>query len=60
MNRAAWLAAVALALVGTGAATAVDATAEQEPRPAPPRLYSSCLVADTEPVPVDADPCDGR
>lgn len=60
MNRSVWLAAVALALVGTGAIIAVGATSEQEPRPAPPRVYSSCLAADTKPMPADADPCDGR
>ncbi|GGL85891.1 hypothetical protein GCM10010095_83390 [Streptomyces anthocyanicus] len=60
MNRGARLAAVAgLSLVGVGAVIAVGATSEPEPRPTPPRVYSSCLAADTEPMSADYDPCDG-
>ncbi|TGB16059.1 hypothetical protein E2651_01035 [Streptomyces sp. MZ04] len=41
-----WLAAMAGAtLVGAGAIIAVGATSETEPRPTPPRVYSSCLAA---------------
>jgi hypothetical protein len=49
-----------LALVGAGVIIAVGATSEPEPRPTPPRVYSSCLAADTKPMPADDDPCDGR
>ncbi|MFC7983731.1 hypothetical protein [Streptomyces sp. NPDC057336] len=34
--------------------------ADSKPPPAPPRVYSSCLAADTVPVPAGGDPCDGR
>ncbi|TGB16087.1 hypothetical protein E2651_01235 [Streptomyces sp. MZ04] len=55
-----WLAAMAGAtFVGAGAIIAVGATSETEPRPTPPRVYSSCLAADTKPI-ADADPCGGR
>ncbi len=52
----------ALACVGAGAIIAVGAApeSEPEPRPTPPRVYSSCLAADTEPVPAGGDPCGGR
>ncbi len=61
MNRGAWLAALAgLTVVGAVAIIAAAATAEPEPRPAPSRVYSSCLAADTRPVPADDDPCDGH
>lgn len=35
-------------------------SAPPEPRPTPTRVYSSCLAADTEPVPAGGDPCGGR
>ncbi|MFC7880967.1 hypothetical protein ACFUVV_03620 [Streptomyces sp. NPDC057376] len=38
----------------------VSAEADPKPRPAPPRVYSSCLAVDTVPVPAGGDPCDGR
>ncbi|MFD8688422.1 hypothetical protein [Streptomyces sp. NPDC059651] len=61
MSRAALLAAMAgLALVCAGAAIAVGTTSEPRPRPTPPRVYSSCLAADTEQVSADDDPCGGR
>ncbi|WP_406152178.1 hypothetical protein [Streptomyces sp. NBC_01012] len=61
MSRGTWLAVMAgLTFVAAGAAIAVGATSEPEPRPTPPRVYSSCLVADTKPVPADGDPCGGR
>jgi hypothetical protein len=63
VSRGARLAVIAgLTCVGAVAVIAVGATseAEPEPRPAPPRVYSSCLAADTEPMTADDDPCDGR
>ncbi|MGW4021644.1 hypothetical protein [Streptomyces sp. NPDC005009] len=61
MSRGARLAATAgLICVGAVAIIAVGATSEPEPPPTPPRVYSSCLAADTEPVPVGGDPCGGR
>ncbi|MGW7090161.1 hypothetical protein ACWGH2_42640 [Streptomyces sp. NPDC054871] len=38
-----------LTLAGAGAITTVCARSEPEPRPTPPRVYSSWLVADTKP-----------
>lgn len=51
-----------LAVAVAGAVIAVGSASEPEPepQPTPPRVYSSCLAADTEPVPADGDPCDGR
>lgn len=61
MSRGTWLTAMAgLTIVGAGAIIAVGATSEPEPRPTPPRVYSSCLMADTKPIPADDDPCDGH
>lgn len=61
MSRGTRLAAIAgLSLVATGAIIAVGTTSEPEPRPTPSRVYSSCLAADTQSVPADEDPCDGR
>lgn len=61
MSRGTWLAAMAaLTFVGVGAIIGVSATSEPKPPPTPPRVYSSCLAADTKPVPADGDPCDGR
>ncbi|MGY4920610.1 hypothetical protein ACWD9K_36550 [Streptomyces sp. 900116325] len=61
MSRGTWLAAMAgLTLVVAGAIIAMGATSEPKPRPTPPRVYSSCLAADTKPVSADDDPCDGR
>ncbi|MDX3771694.1 MULTISPECIES: hypothetical protein [unclassified Streptomyces] len=61
MSRGTWLAAMAgLTFVGVGAIIAVGATSEPKPRPTPPRVYSSCLAADTKPVSADNDPCGGR
>ncbi|MFC8237272.1 hypothetical protein [Streptomyces sp. NPDC056661] len=61
MSRGTWLAVMAgLTFVGVGAIVAVGATSEPKPRPTPPRVYSSCLVADTKPVSADNDPCGGR
>ncbi|MFF9120555.1 hypothetical protein ACF09Y_34205 [Streptomyces massasporeus] len=39
---------------------AVIAVTELQPQPTPPRVYSSCLAADTNPMPVGDDPCEGR
>ncbi|MGX1095976.1 hypothetical protein RKD47_006742 [Streptomyces albogriseolus] len=39
---------------------AVSTATEPQPQPTPPRVYSSCLAADTKPMPVSDDPCDGR
>ncbi|WP_078621244.1 hypothetical protein [Streptomyces sp. NRRL WC-3626] len=50
----------ALTCVGAVAVIAVGAMAEPEPRPTPPRVYSSCLAADTQPMPTGDDPCEGR
>ncbi|MBM7437527.1 hypothetical protein [Streptomyces sp. HB132] len=61
MSRGTWLAVMAgLTFVAAVATIAVGATSEPKPRPTPPRVYSSCLVADTKPVSADDDPCDGR
>ncbi|MGW6459850.1 hypothetical protein ACWF94_28630 [Streptomyces sp. NPDC055078] len=60
MSRSTWLAAMAgLTLVGAAAIITVHATSKPESQPTPPRVYSSCLAADTKPMPVDNDPCDG-
>lgn len=61
MSRGAWLAATTgLICVGAVVIIAVGAASEPEPRPTPPRVYSSCLAADTKPMPADDDPRDGR
>lgn len=61
MSRGTRLAAMAgLTLVAAGAIIAASATSGPEPRPAPPRVYSSCLAADTEPIPADDNPCGAR
>ncbi|MGW7271800.1 hypothetical protein ACWGH5_14865 [Streptomyces sp. NPDC054864] len=61
MSRGAWLATVAgLSFVAAGTFVAAGATSEPDPRPTPPRVYSSCLAADTQPIPADEDPCDSR
>ncbi|MEV7197560.1 hypothetical protein AB0N81_38085 [Streptomyces sp. NPDC093510] len=63
MSRGTRLAAMAgLACAGAGVIIAVAAASasEPEPRPTPPRVYSSCLAADTKPISADDDPCDGR
>lgn len=61
MSRRTGLAAIAgLICAGSVAIIAVSAATEPEPQPTSPRVYSSCLAADTKPVPVDNDPCDGR
>ncbi|MEV8550731.1 hypothetical protein AB0L04_12995 [Streptomyces glaucescens] len=49
-----------LACAGAVAVIAVGAATEPESRPTPPRVYSSCLAADTQPMLAGADPCDGR
>ncbi|MEU9318233.1 hypothetical protein [Streptomyces sp. NPDC048295] len=49
-----------LTFVGVGAIIVMGDTSEPKPRPTPPRVYSSCLAADTKPVSADGDPCDGR
>ncbi len=61
MSRAKGLAATA-GLICAGAVTviALGAGPEPEPQPTPPRVYSSCLAADTKPMPAGADPCNGR
>jgi hypothetical protein len=48
-----------LICAGAVAITAVSAATEPEPQPIPPRVYSSCLAADTKPMSVGDDPCDG-
>ncbi|MGW7090419.1 hypothetical protein ACWGH2_44010 [Streptomyces sp. NPDC054871] len=53
------MAGLFLALVAAGAVITEYATSEPEPQPTPPRVYSSCLAADTKPIPADDDPCDG-
>lgn len=53
------LAAIA-GLICAGAVTVIALSTGPEPEPTPPRVYSSCLVADTKPMPASADPCDGR
>ncbi|MER5497692.1 hypothetical protein ABT096_10865 [Streptomyces sp. NPDC002561] len=61
MSRGTRIAATAgVVFVVAAVVIAVGAVAEPEQRPAPPRVYSSCLAADTEPVPAGGDPCDGR
>lgn len=61
MSRGTRLAAIAgLSLAAAGALIAVGTASEPEPGPAPPRVYSSCLAADTQPMPADDDPCEGR
>lgn len=49
-------------LIGLGAVViiAVSAATEPERQPTPPRVYSSCLAADTEPLSAGDDPCGGR
>ncbi|MFH8805554.1 hypothetical protein ACH4F6_39470 [Streptomyces sp. NPDC017936] len=37
-----------------------SATTKPEPQPTPPRVYSSCLAADTKPTIAGDDACDGR
>ncbi|MET7737717.1 hypothetical protein ABZT02_41415 [Streptomyces sp. NPDC005402] len=61
MSRRTGLAAIA-GLIGVGAVAiiAVSAATEPEPQPTPPRVYSSCLAADTKPMSAGDDPCDGR
>ncbi|MFJ5779739.1 hypothetical protein [Streptomyces sp. NPDC093094] len=51
---------VGLLCAGVVAVIAVSVATEPHPQPVPPVVYSSCLAADTEPVPVGDDPCDGR
>ncbi|MWA08401.1 hypothetical protein [Streptomyces sp. BA2] len=61
MSRGTWLAATAgVSLVAAGAIITEYATSEPESQPTPPRVYSSCLAADTKPMSADDDPCDGR
>ncbi|MDK0524297.1 hypothetical protein [Streptomyces sp. ML-6] len=61
MSRRTRLAAMTgLVLIGAGAIIALGATSKPKPPPTPPRVYSSCLAADTKPVSADDDPCDGR
>ncbi|MFE1509077.1 hypothetical protein [Streptomyces sp. NPDC058726] len=63
MSRGARLAVIAgLTCAGAVAIIAVGATTEPEPEPAPApsRVYSSCMAADTVPVPAGGDPCAGR
>lgn len=61
MNRGTRLAAMAgLTVVVAGAVIAGGATSEPEPRPTPSRVYSSCLAADTRPMPADDDSCGGH
>ncbi|MEU6687297.1 hypothetical protein [Streptomyces sp. NPDC046832] len=60
MSRRTGLAAMA-GLICAGAVAIIAVSAAREPQPQPtPRVYSSCLAADTKPVPVGDDPCDGR
>ncbi|MEV6757079.1 hypothetical protein [Streptomyces sp. NPDC051214] len=59
MSRRRWVAAWTV-LCAAGLAAATGFLAKPEPRPAPPPVYSSCLAADTKPVPADDDRCDGR
>lgn len=47
-------------LICAGAVAFIAVSAERDPQPPPPRVYSSCLAADTKPMPVGDDPCDGR
>lgn len=61
MTRRVWLTALAvLVALTTGAAIAMLATPESEPRPTPTRVYSSCLAADTRPLAEGEDPCAGN
>ncbi|MDT0615913.1 hypothetical protein [Streptomyces lancefieldiae] len=61
MSRGTWLAVMAgLICVGAAAITAAGAASEPELRPTPPRVYSSCLAADTKATAAGDDPCDGR
>lgn len=61
MSRGTRLAAIAgVSLAAAGALIAVGTASEPEQRPAPPRVYSSCLAADTQPIPAHDDPCAGR
>ncbi|MFC9289613.1 hypothetical protein [Streptomyces sp. NPDC057052] len=58
MSRRTGLAVIA-GLICAGA-VAIIAVTEPQPQPTPPRVYSSCLAADTKPMPVGDDLCDGR
>lgn len=51
-----------LLCAGAGVAVAVGVAwgADPEPSPTPTRVYSSCLAADTKPIPPGEDPCDLR
>jgi hypothetical protein len=61
VSRRTGLAAIAgLICAGAVAISAVSDATEPQPQPTPPRVYSSCLAADTKPMPVGDDPCDGR
>jgi hypothetical protein len=61
VSRVKGLAAIAgLICAGVVTVIALSAGPEPEPQPIPPRVYSSCLAADTEPMPAGADPCGGR
>ncbi|MET8081531.1 hypothetical protein [Streptomyces sp. NPDC005303] len=61
MSRRTGLATMAgLICVGAVAIIAVNAAMEPEPQPTPPRVYSSCMAADTKPMSAGDDPCDGR
>ncbi|MBX9363844.1 hypothetical protein [Streptomyces sp. WAC04114] len=61
MSRRTGLAVTAgLVRAGAVAIIAVIAVTEPQPQPTPPRVYSSCLAADTNPMPVGDDPCEGR
>ncbi|MER5439912.1 hypothetical protein [Streptomyces sp. NPDC002790] len=61
MKRGARAAAFAgLAAVTTAGLTiAMRVTSEPEPQPAPTRVYSSCLAADTRPPAPGEGPCEG-
>lgn len=59
MSRRTGLAAIA-GLICAGSVAIIAVSAATEPEPTPPRVYSSCLAADTKPMPVGDDPCDGR
>jgi hypothetical protein len=61
VSRRTGLAAIAgLTCSGAVAIIAVSDATEPQPQPTPPRVYSSCLAADTKPMPAGNDPCDGR
>ncbi|GCB53526.1 hypothetical protein [Streptomyces sp. NL15-2K] len=48
-------------LICAGAVAIIAVSAATAPQPQPtPRVYSSCRAADTKPMPVGDDPCDGR